>query len=49
MLVNRFSTYIRRCLLCAIVLGSVSLAHAQTETFTAVAMVKGAAIGAGLN
>jgi hypothetical protein len=49
MLVNRFfSTCIRRGLLCAIVLGSVSLAHAQTETFTAVAMVKGAAIGAGV-
>jgi len=48
MLVNGFSADIRRCLLCAIVLGSVSLAHAQTETFTAVAMVKGAAIGAGV-
>lgn len=39
---------IRLCLLCVLALCAVSPAQAQTETFTAVATAKGAAIGAGI-
>jgi len=42
------TTIIRRCLLCVLALCAVSPAQAQTETFTAVATAKGAAIGAGI-
>jgi hypothetical protein len=44
-----YFTFIRACVLCVFpVMGVVSLAEAQAESYTAVAMVKGAKIGAGV-
>src|SRR5262245_5911631 len=44
-----YSTFIRACVLCLIPLAcAVSVAEAQGESFTAVAMAKGAKISAGL-
>jgi hypothetical protein len=48
MRLNFFNTPMLRNLFCVIAVFSASLAHAQPETFTAVAMAKGARIGAGV-